>query len=124
MRNSKNINLLVDNFAQITSDLNVAIKDNKPQVETIINNLETASIELNKLIEKTNPTVDGINQLVADINTVVSEIKSDNGGTVSKLIYDKEFANKLDSLLISFDELTKQIKQHGINANVKFGRRP
>jgi phospholipid/cholesterol/gamma-HCH transport system substrate-binding protein len=123
-RNSKSIDLLVDNFAQISSDLNVAIKDNKPQIETIISNLETASTELNKLIEKTNPAISDANQLLAEINTIISEIKSDNGGTVSKLIYDKEFAKKLDSLVISFDELAIQIKKYGINTNVKFGRKP
>jgi len=123
-RNSRNIDLLVENFAQISSDLNLAMKNNSPQIETIIDNLETVSFELTKIIEESKTTVPAVNQLLTEMNSIVSEIKSDNGGTVSKLIYDKEFANKLDSLLISFDKLTNQIKQHGINTNVKFGRRP
>ena len=124
VNNSKNIDLLVNNFAQISSDLKIAIKDNKPQIETIISNLETASADLNKLIEQTTPAISDAKQLLAEINTIISEIKSDNGGTVSKLIYDKEFAKQLDDLVISFDELATQIKKYGINTNVKFGRKP
>ena len=123
-RNSQNFDLMVNNFTQISSDLNVAMRDNKPQVETIIKNLEIASIELNKLIEKTTPAISEASRLLAETNAIILDIKSDNGGTLSKLIYDKDFANKLDSLVMSFDELAKQIKEYGINTNVRFGRKP
>lgn len=123
-RNEKNITLSIQNLAQISSDLKEAIKDNKPQIETIINNLEIASHDLNKILKQADITFDEANNLIADINTIVKDIKSNNGGAVSKLLYDQEFSKKLDDLVESFDGLAKQILEYGINTNVKLGKKP
>ena len=123
-RNSNNIALLVDNFAKISSDLNTVIGDNKYQIETVIKNLEIASVELNKLIDATTPTISSANHLLEEINSIISDIKSTDGGALGRLIYDSELADRLDNLLISFDGIAKQIKEYGLNANIRFGRRP
>jgi len=123
-QNQNNINLSIKNITQISSDLKGAINDNKPQIETIINNLEIASKDLNKILKQADVTFDGANNLITDVDVIMKDIKSNNGGTVSKLLYDQEFAKKLDSLVQSFDMLSKQILEYGINTNVKLGRKP
>jgi phospholipid/cholesterol/gamma-HCH transport system substrate-binding protein len=123
-QNQNNINLSIKNITQISSDLKGTINDNKPQIETIINNLEIASKDLNKILKQADVTFDGANNLITDVDVIMKDIKSNNGGTVSKLLYDQEFAKKLDSLVQSFDMLSKQILEYGINTNVKLGRKP
>jgi hypothetical protein len=43
---------------------------------------------------------------------------------VSKAIYDKEFASRLDSAITNLFNLVDQLKQYGINVNVRLGSNP
>ncbi|MPM71549.1 hypothetical protein SDC9_118516 [bioreactor metagenome] len=122
--NNKNIDSAVKNLTQISSDLKIILKENKPQIDVIIKNLETAAIEINKIIPQIDTTINKTNKLLFDADGIVNEIKSNNGGTISKIIYDKEFAKQIDTLVQSLDGLVKQIKEHGINANIRLGGRP
>jgi phospholipid/cholesterol/gamma-HCH transport system substrate-binding protein len=121
--NHQNIDSSVTNLAEILSNLKSAINDNKPQVETIIKELAVASKDFSKLIKQADETFAGTNKLISDADEMILDIKNSKGA-INKLIYDEEFANKMDSLVISADELVKQIKEYGINANVRLGGRP
>jgi phospholipid/cholesterol/gamma-HCH transport system substrate-binding protein len=123
-KNNQNINSSISDLTHILADLRATVNTKKPQIEVIIDNLEIASKDLNKLLAQTDNTFAGIDKLISDVNEIVTEIKSNNKGAINKLIYDKEFADKLDSLVQSFDGLAKQIKEYGINANVRLGGRP
>ena len=43
---------------------------------------------------------------------------------MTKIIYDKQFADEIDRTLKSAKELVEQIKRYGINANVSLGPKP
>ncbi len=118
------INSTMTNIAAITNELKVAINENKPQIEQIIDNLSVTTNDLSRLMSNTNNAINGADKLISDLNIIVSDIKQNNGGALSKLLYDKAFAQKLDSLLISVDSLATQINTHGINVNVRLGTRP
>jgi phospholipid/cholesterol/gamma-HCH transport system substrate-binding protein len=123
-KNDKNIELSVENVAQISSDLQLLLSENKSQIDKIVDNLEVSSDELNNILAKADTTFLSANKLITNLNEIVENVKSDNGGAISKLIYDEEFAKKLDTLVESFDGLAKQILEYGINTNVKLGHEP
>jgi len=122
--NKQTINSTLKDIATLSKELKDAVSNNKPEVEKIISDLTLSIAQINKIIAKAEDSFSIADTLLININSIVSDIKSDNGGIVSKFIYDKNFSSKVDSLINTADTLLKTIKQHGINTNVRLGSRP
>ncbi len=122
--NKQVINNILRDIISLTGELRGAISTNKPEVEKIISELQVSITHMNKLISNADTTIMEADTLLVNINSIICDIKSNNGGTISKLIYDKNLSSKIDSLINSADILLKTIKQHGINTNVRLGTRP
>lgn len=129
-----NVNKLVkDNYAglnsalkdirTITADLKIAIQRNEPIANTLLIKLDTTVTYVNTLIKKVDVTLGNADKLIAEIETTVKDVKTSDG-VVGKLIYDKQFAMKLDSAFSELMQLVVQLKNHGINTNIRFGSRP
>jgi hypothetical protein len=54
---------------------------------------------------------------------MMTDLKT-NESALNKLMYDKEFAMKLDSALTTFGDFISLIEEHGVNVNLRIGTRP
>jgi len=123
---NKNKNLIqntFDDLAIITKDLKSFIQTNKSSLSSIVNNADTTIISVKELISKLEVTVKKADSLLANADGLLTDIKTKDG-LVKKIIYDEQFALKLDSTFNSLVDLVQMIKDHGVNVNVRLGSRP
>ncbi len=121
--NYANINSSLKNLSTLSEDLKNAVQKHEPSIEKLIADLQIAIGNTKGLLERADTLMNNANTLVKNVDGIASDVKNKNG-LVGKLIYDKEFANKLDSSLVELSNLVNIIKQHGINVNVRLGSRP
>lgn len=123
---NKNRGLIQTTFndlSVITKDLKEFIKDNKHSLNSIVNNADTTIVAVKDLIAKLEITVNKADSLILNADGLLTDIKTKDG-LVKKIIYDEQFALKLDSTFNSLVDLVNMIKEHGVNVNVRLGSRP
>lgn len=112
-----------DDLATITKDLKQFITENKSSLNNIVNNADTALVAAKGLFDKLEITVNKADSLLANADGLLTDIKTKDG-LVKKIIYDEQFAMRLDSTFNSLVDLVNMIKEHGVNVNVRLGSRP
>ncbi|MEI6821044.1 MAG: MlaD family protein [Bacteroidota bacterium] len=97
--------LILGNIESITRN----IKNNNEKITTVINNFASISDTLAK--SKINQTIANTNQVMTNVNTILSKI--DKGeGTLGQLINNDSLYNKLTNASKDLDLLIVDIKQH------------
>lgn len=122
-QNQNNINSTLAELKSITSDLRSFISNNKHNLNRIVANLDTISNNSKPLLNRADSLVQSLSDLSQNLHKVLDEIQHGKG-TISKLIYDQNFALKIDSTLMNLDTLINTIKKYGVNVNVRLGTRP
>lgn len=122
--NKREINCIVDKTDNVLSQLNSLTEENKTDINNIISEVKLASSKLNNTIENADKTFLVANNLLENANSILDNINSNRNNTISKLIYDQNFSQKLDSIVFNLDSLVKQVQQYGLNANIRLGGRP
>lgn len=113
----------ITNLNTLSKDLKVAVQKNEPKVSNLIDSIQTTVTKANKLITNLDITSNEANKLINDVNSIVKDIKN-NQSIVNKVLYDKKFADDLDSAINSISKLVEFINQNGVNVNVRLGTRP
>ncbi len=122
-QNQSGINQIIRNLKEISSSLRSDYTTYQPKIEKIITRLDEISTETTNLLESGNEIVGKIDTALAQLNNILNEIR--NGDNLAnKLIYDKEFSQKLDSTLKNVSELINFIQKYGVNVNLRLGTRP
>lgn len=112
-----------DDLAVITKDLKDFISKNKSTLNNIVNNTDSTIVSVKELMVKLEKTVNVADSLILNADGLLTDIKTKDG-LVKKIIYDEQFASKLDSTFNSLVDLVQMIKEHGVNVNVRLGSRP
>jgi len=145
---AENVNTIVDNAIDITNNVNNLLENNyamlertikdissliadfkktydkqEPKLDKLINDIDLAVSDARELLSTTKETMSKANSAIDDINHITNEVKSGNG-LASRLIYDKNMAQQLDSTINSLNVLVGSINKHGVNVNVRLGTRP
>ncbi len=122
-QNLTNINTIISEIRTLVSTMSDDYKRYEPRLDTLINNLNIAVNSANRMMTEMDNSIESVNSVLDDVNSFTTEIKNGNG-TISKLIYDKEFAAQLDSTVINLNALIEFIQRFGVNVNVRLGTRP
>ncbi len=122
-KNMADISVSVKNLRSISNDVKSLIQKNDPKVSKLMDELQQTLDNTKTLISKTENTISGADLLITDINDITKEIKSGKG-SIGKLIYDPALAGKIDSAMVSLEQLLRIINQYGINVNVRLGTKP
>jgi phospholipid/cholesterol/gamma-HCH transport system substrate-binding protein len=122
-QNLSNINNIIADIRSLVSNMNNDYHRYEPRLDTLVNNLNIAVNSANKTMTRIDTSINSANNILTDVNSITSEIKNGQG-TISKLIYDKQFAAQLDSTVANLNELIDLIRQFGVNVNVRLGTRP
>ena len=121
--NLDDLEIAVKNLKIITSDLKSAIDKYEPRTDKLVGKLDLTIDETRKLVNNADHAILNANKLIDDLSVITEDIRKADG-IVGRLIYDKEFADKMDSTFNTLYEFLLQIKEHGININTRLGTRP
>lgn len=122
-KNQSNISSTLNDLKSISSDLKTFISNNKTDMNKIVKNLDTITTNTKPIIDKADTLVTSLSNLSSNLHKILDEIQNGKGA-ISKLIYDQNFAKKIDSTLMNLDTLVYSIRKHGVNVNVRLGTRP
>lgn len=121
--NYADLELAIDNIRHLSSELKNIVDHNSPKLNKIIDDLDKTLASADKLLLNADTAVKDFRAIADDLNDITGAVKN-KGGLVNKLIYDKDFSNKLDSTFARLSELLNMIHEHGVNVNVRIGTRP
>jgi phospholipid/cholesterol/gamma-HCH transport system substrate-binding protein len=121
--NENNINRTLTNLKDISDDLKFQIRDKTPVIDTLFANLDKAMDNANSLIVNADSSRAKLDIVLNELNLLLNDVR-DGEGLVTRLLYDKDFNKDLDSTLKTVRLLMEQVKEHGINTNVRLGGRP
>lgn len=122
-RNVADLEACVKNANHIVAQLRTSIDKNEPKVSALVDELGTTVKKTNALLANIDKTLGEASGTLDDIKKITRKINSGEG-TIGKIIYDDNFAKSLDSTLFELNDLVKQLKKYGINANIRLGSRP
>lgn len=145
---AEDVAVIADNTAELTSNMNVLLKDNysslqatiknlnslvaglkgtfdkhEPNIDKLVNQLDKALTEANSLLTRLDETMKKADAAISDVQNITNEVRQGEG-FANRLIYDKEFALSLDSTINALNLLVNKINNHGVNVNVRLGTRP
>lgn len=121
--NNKQLRRTIDNLYVLTEDMKTIIDKNNPRLDTLMTNLNYSLAKTRGLLSDADTALANINSVILDVKNISSEVKN-GSGLANRLIYDKELAIKLEKSLDSITVFIEQLKQYGINTNVRLGSRP
>ncbi len=113
----------IKNLNSLVADIKKTYNKNEPNIDKLFVQLDTALSNANSLLSKIDKTMENADLALSDVKDITSEIKQ-GSGLANKLIYDKSIAQSLDSALNSLNILVNKINEHGVNVNVRLGTRP
>lgn len=122
-KNKPELQATLNNLKVLSADLRQAVQVNEPKVRELLTKIDATTVSVQNLLAKGETTLGNADGLVSDVRTAVNNLKT-GSGFVTKLLYDKEFATKLDSAIIKLDAFIDKAHEHGINVNLRLGTRP
>lgn len=120
--NKENINLAARNLRDVSFDMKSLLQENQPKLSKLLDNVDIKMNELSGIMKKAEISLEDLATITSDVKSITSEIK-DGKGLASKIIYDKQFAAKLDSTLKTINVFIRTLHKNGINANIRLGAR-
>ncbi|MEO6046360.1 MAG: MlaD family protein [Candidatus Kapaibacterium sp.] len=114
------IDRAISNFDNTANDLRQLVSNVRPTVDRTLANAEGASADAKSAIRHVDSTLRMADTLVAHLNGLTADIKNGNGA-ISKLIYDKEFADEIDRTLRSVRGLIEDVQRSGIKTDINIG---
>ena len=121
--NKTGLSASLKNLNVISEDVKNMLKKDEPKIDELLAKLDKALVTGQSVLGKADVSLETVDVLLKDLKSITNEIRTGNG-FVSKLLYDKGTAQKLDSTLAGLNELVAFIKQNGVNVNVRLGTRP
>lgn len=121
--NKDNLSTAVKNIRMLSEDLTRIVKDNEPQVTSLIKKLDATATSAEKLITSADSTLTNVDRLLSNVDGVVRDIKQGDG-LVTKLLYDKKLSQRLDTVMTNLGSFIDTVSKHGVNVNLRLGTRP
>ena len=100
----KDINKATLHLKDFSEDLSALSQSNRSQVDSIITRLEKSSTNFSEASADLTQTSNNLEDITRSIKN--------QKGALGRLIYDKQFSIRLDSLVINSNELLKDVKKN------------
>lgn len=122
--NTSNVTQTLNNLTQASTDLKHITNNAQQQINSVVDNTNGVLNQANNTLNDANIFVNNANSTLNDINEILTSINDKKGTPINTLLYDEDFSKKLDTLLQNTNQLLQQLKQHGLNTNIRLGTRP
>jgi phospholipid/cholesterol/gamma-HCH transport system substrate-binding protein len=110
--NRESLKRTIDQADVLTREFNSTVVSLRPGATALIDSMRV-------FVKKAGMTLSGADSLLGSLNEMMAASK-DKKSLLYRLAYDKEMANRFDSLLISGHKLIEQIRFQGVDANIRF----
>ncbi len=120
--NKSDLTAMVKDLRQISSTLRKTLDKNEPKISELIDHLERTLSTFDKTLTKADAAFISVDSLVAEVNTVITEVKA-NKGLLNRIIYDEGLSSQLDSSLAVLKSILQQFQRDGVNVNVGLGHK-
>lgn len=128
---NKNIKSAVSNFNKATEKLDLILSENRTAINQLITNSNTLAQDTKKLISENKDNIssslENLKSVLQKTDTLLTTVNSfalqttEKKNNFGKILYDKEFFDKLNNSLKQVNDLTKlliqQLKDKGIKVN-------
>lgn len=121
--NKDNLNTSLKDLKSISSSLKEVISNNKENLNSMIKNFNSISNDAKPLVGKADSLINSLQLISNDLNSIIKKVEHGDG-FASKVLFDKQFSDRVDSTFSSLDSLVNLLKKYGINVNVRLGTRP
>ncbi len=119
----ENLNSVVAANRAALADAITNIKTLAAKLNTTVDNIsepmEKTVDEMRTFIAKASSSVTRADSILASLESVARDAKQD-GTLAHKLLRDKAFASRLDSMLTNVSKLVEQVRFQGLDANIRF----
>lgn len=123
INNKSSLQKSLNDINYLTAELKRAVETNSPKIDMIVDDLQLTINDARGFLAGADSAMIDARGLIDNLNQIAKEIRSGEG-FVSKIIYDKELANQLDSTIKNLSIFLDLVKQHGVNVNLRLGTRP
>lgn len=113
----------IRDLREISATLRESVDRNEPKVSQLIERTDKVLQTLESTLAKADGAIIGADTLIARINGVVHDIRT-NKGLVNMLLYNEGLASQLDTTLTSLKILLRDLGKKGVNVNVELGHVP
>lgn len=100
----QDVDIVTKNLKHFSDDLNRLSKDNRVRIDSVITRMEKSSRNFITVSARLDSTLKNLEDIT---NQVIA-----GKGALGRIIYDKQFSNRLDSLVINSNELIKDVKRN------------
>lgn len=118
----------ISNFETTARNLNALVSENRSSLTNITSKVERTVSNVSDLVDETSPefkktfteiqnmTV-SIDSLIANLNGLVTDVKTEEG-TANQLIYDDKLYKNINKTLQEIEKLSEQIRKKGVKIDL------
>ena len=118
----------ISNFETTARNLNALVSENRSSLTSITSKVERTVSNVSDLVDETSPefkktfteiqnmTV-SIDSLIANLNGLVTDVKTEDG-TANQLIYDDKLYKNINKTLQEIEKLSEQIRKKGVKIDL------
>ena len=121
--NLAKVNSIVENMKVLTQQLKTAVDENSPRISSILQGVDNAVPKANELVARADSALRNADQLIGQMKKYMGKVENSDG-LVSLILFDKKFAAKVDSTVTALQKMVDEISKHGLNTNVRLGTYP
>lgn len=121
--NQENLKQIIKDLRSLLSNIKKDYSKYEPRIDSLTFQIDNISHKTNNLLNSADNSLRSVDSMLIRINSILEEIKSGNG-VVNRIIYDRNFAIRLDSAVGQINELIQLIRSYGVNVNLRLGTRP
>jgi phospholipid/cholesterol/gamma-HCH transport system substrate-binding protein len=120
VNNRQAINSAINNFNALSSDLRTLVQEIRPTVNSALTSADQLTADVRRSIQRLDSILVHADTLIVRVDSIASDIRSGEG-TVSMLLYDKEFAVELDTTIKTIRQLIENIDRSGLKTKLRIG---
>lgn len=112
-----------DNIAALSTELRDVVAQNRSAASSAVQSLQRASAAAEQTLRRVDSLVGELRSATTHLSSVLEKLQQ-RTTLAGRLVADEELARQVDSTLALVREFLGQIRQYGVNVNVRLGTRP
>lgn len=122
-RHSAALGQTAENAAAFSAELRQFLTTQRPMVESALQRLQNSSVVAERTLGRADSLVLELRRATERLMPLLEQLHSGKS-LAARLLTDETLAQQVDSTLVLLREFVGQIRQHGVNVNVRLGTRP
>ncbi len=122
-RHSAALGQTAENAAVLSAELRQFVSTQRPVMDSIFQQLRQTSVAAGQTLGRIDSLVTELRRATEALLPLVQKLQSGKS-LAARLLTEEALARQVDSTIVLLREFVEQIRQYGINVNVRLGTRP